>query len=89
MAGRITVSEPRRTARREKLRQKVSGTIVGCPDQGARRIFECRHVPLASFDIALGRCGNVVSLHAAEEMGDDGFTLLDLENIILTGTIAE
>jgi hypothetical protein len=31
----------------------------------------------------------VVSLHAAEEMQDDGFTILDLENIILTGTIAQ
>jgi hypothetical protein len=31
----------------------------------------------------------VVSLHAAEEMDDDGFTILDLENIILTGTIVE
>ena len=31
----------------------------------------------------------VVSLHAAEEMEDDGFTILDLENIILTGTIVE
>lgn len=30
-----------------------------------------------------------MSLHAAEEMEDDGFTILDLENIILTGTIAE
>jgi Domain of unknown function (DUF4258) len=31
----------------------------------------------------------VVSMHAAEEMEDDGFTILDLENIILTGTIVE
>ena len=31
----------------------------------------------------------VVSLHAAEEMEDDGFTILDLENIILTGSIVE
>jgi hypothetical protein len=31
----------------------------------------------------------VVSLHAAEEMEDDGFTILDSENIILTGTIVE
>jgi hypothetical protein len=31
----------------------------------------------------------VVSLHAAEEMEDDGFTILDLENIILTGTIVQ
>jgi hypothetical protein len=30
-----------------------------------------------------------VSVHAAEEMEDDGFTILDLENIILTGTIIE
>jgi hypothetical protein len=30
-----------------------------------------------------------VSLHAAEEIEDDGFTILDLENIILTGTIVE
>ena len=31
----------------------------------------------------------VVSLHAAEEMEDDGFTIFDLENIILTGSIVE
>jgi hypothetical protein len=31
----------------------------------------------------------VVSLHAAEEMEDDGFTVFDLENIILTGRIVE
>jgi hypothetical protein len=31
----------------------------------------------------------VVSLHAAEEMEDDGITILDLENIILTGRIVE
>jgi len=31
----------------------------------------------------------VVSLHAAEEMEDDGFTIIDLENIILTGNIVE
>jgi hypothetical protein len=28
-------------------------------------------------------------VHAAEEMEDDGFTVFDLENIILTGTIVE
>ena len=31
----------------------------------------------------------VVSLHAAEELDDDDLTTLDLENIILTGKIAE
>lgn len=31
----------------------------------------------------------VVSLHAAEELEDDGLTILDLENIILTGYIVE
>ena len=31
----------------------------------------------------------VVSLHAAEELDDDNLTILDLENIILTGEIAE
>jgi len=31
----------------------------------------------------------VVSLHAAEELDDDNLTILDLENIILTGKIAE
>ena len=31
----------------------------------------------------------VVSLHAAEEMEDDGITILDLESIILTGIIVE
>ena len=31
----------------------------------------------------------VVSLHAAEELEDDNLTLLDLENIILTGRIVE
>ena len=30
----------------------------------------------------------VVSLHAAEELDDDNLTILDLENIILTGEIA-
>jgi hypothetical protein len=29
------------------------------------------------------------SVHAADEMEDDGFTILDLENIILTGVIVE
>ena len=29
----------------------------------------------------------VVSLHAAEELDDDNLTILDLENIILTGEI--
>ena len=31
----------------------------------------------------------VVSLHAAEELDDDNLTILDLENIILTGEIIE
>jgi hypothetical protein len=31
----------------------------------------------------------VVSLHAAEELEDDKLTILDLENIILTGRIVE
>ena len=31
----------------------------------------------------------VVSLHAAEELEDDNLTILDLENIILTGRIIE
>ena len=31
----------------------------------------------------------VVSIHAAEELDDDNLTILDLENIILTGEIAE
>lgn len=31
----------------------------------------------------------VVSLHAAEELEDDNLTILDLENIILTGEIVE
>lgn len=31
----------------------------------------------------------VVSTHAAEELEDDDLTVLDLENIILTGKIAE
>ena len=31
----------------------------------------------------------VVSLHAAEELDDDHLTILDLENIILTGKIVE
>jgi hypothetical protein len=30
-----------------------------------------------------------VSIHAAEELEDDNFTVLDLENIILTGSIVE
>lgn len=30
-----------------------------------------------------------VSIHAAEELDDDNLTVLDLENIILTGAIAE
>ncbi|MBI3358178.1 MAG: DUF4258 domain-containing protein [Nitrospirae bacterium] len=29
----------------------------------------------------------VVSIHAAEELDDDNLTILDLENIIFTGTI--
>ena len=31
----------------------------------------------------------VVSIHAAEELDDDSITILDLENIILTGEIIE
>ena len=31
----------------------------------------------------------VVSLHAAEELEDENLTILDLENIILTGRIVE
>jgi len=31
----------------------------------------------------------VVSLHAAEELEDDNLTILDLENIILAGSITE
>jgi len=30
-----------------------------------------------------------VSIHAAEELNDDNLTILDLENIILTGAIVE
>ena len=31
----------------------------------------------------------VVSIHASEELDDDNLTILDLENIILTGEIVE
>ena len=31
----------------------------------------------------------MVSIHAAEELDDDNLTVLDLENIILTGEIIE
>lgn len=31
----------------------------------------------------------VVSLHAAEELDDDNLSILDLENIVLTGKITE
>jgi hypothetical protein len=31
----------------------------------------------------------VVSVHAAEELEDEDLTILDLENILLTGTIVE
>ena len=31
----------------------------------------------------------VVSIHAAEELEDDNLTILDIENIILTGRIVE
>ena len=31
----------------------------------------------------------MVSLHAAEELEDDNLTILDLENIILTGRVVE
>ena len=30
-----------------------------------------------------------VSIHVAEELDDDDFTILDLENIILTGAVVE
>ena len=30
-----------------------------------------------------------ISIHATEELDDDNFTILDLENIILTGAIVE
>ena len=32
---------------------------------------------------------NVVSTHAAEELEDDNLSILDLENIVLTGQISE
>ena len=32
---------------------------------------------------------NVVSTHAAEELEDDNLSILDLENIVLTGQIVE
>ena len=35
------------------------------------------------------RLNYVVSLHAAEELEDDNLTILDLENILLTGGIVE
>ena len=36
------------------------------------------------------RCGNyVVTLHADEEMFDDGLTIFDIENAILTGQVQE
>ena len=35
------------------------------------------------------RLNYVVSFHAAEELEDDNLTILDLENIILTGGIIE
>jgi hypothetical protein len=36
------------------------------------------------------RCLNyAVSIHAAEELDDDNLTVLDLENIVLTGAIVE
>jgi len=31
----------------------------------------------------------VMSLHAEEEMNDDGLTIFDVERVILTGTIVE
>ena len=31
----------------------------------------------------------LVSIHAAEELEDDGLTVLDLENVLLTGQIIE
>jgi hypothetical protein len=31
----------------------------------------------------------ILTLHAAEEMEDDGFTIYDVERCILSGTIAE
>ena len=35
------------------------------------------------------RLGYVVSTHAADELEDDNLSILDLENIILTGQIVE
>ena len=34
-------------------------------------------------------CQTLVSIHAAEELDDDNLTILDLENILLTGHIVE
>ena len=34
-------------------------------------------------------CKNIASTRAADELEDDNLTILDLENIILTGQIAE
>ena len=48
------------------------------PETNITRIREC--VRLLNY---------VVSIHATEELDDDNLTILDLENIILTGKIIE
>ena len=48
------------------------------------------------FDRVLRRCRKkirhrdyVMTVHAEEEMDDDGLTILDVESVVLTGTIVE
>lgn len=44
---------------------------------------------LKRFREKVRRCEYVMSLHAEEEMDDDGLTILDIESSVLTGRIVE
>ena len=44
---------------------------------------------ISQFRHLIRTLNDVVSTHAAEELEDDNLTILDLENIILTGQIPE
>ena len=45
------------------------------------------HPPISHIRDLVRSLNYVVSIHAAEELDDDNLTILDLENILLTGQI--
>ena len=47
------------------------------------------HATISQFRHLIRTLNYVVSTHAAEELEDDNLSILDLENIVLTGQITE